>query len=76
MLVFVLVYITLCTFLVLQSSRRKRERDSCLLCFYCLSDVCYCKCSVPLPHGAVGLSAVCDCDISCSYILTFRSVVT
>ena len=25
---------------------------------------CYCKCPVALPHGAVGLSAVCDCGIS------------
>ena len=24
----------------------------------------YCKCSVALPHGAMGLSAVCDCGIS------------
>ena len=24
----------------------------------------YCKCYVALPHGAVGWSAVCDCDIS------------
>ena len=24
----------------------------------------YCECSVSLPHGAVGLSAVCDCGIS------------
>ena len=25
---------------------------------------CYYKCSVTLPHGAVGWSAVCDCGIS------------
>ena len=25
---------------------------------------CYCKCSVALPHGAVGWSAMCDCGIS------------
>ena len=24
---------------------------------------CYCKCSVALPHDAVGCSAVCDCGI-------------
>ena len=30
---------------------------------------CYCKCSVALPHGAVDLSAVCDCGISGSYSL-------
>ena len=26
-------------------------------------------CCVALPHGATGLSAVCDCGISCSYSL-------
>ena len=31
---------------------------------------CYCKCSVTLPHGALGLSAVCDCGISL-IILTY-----
>ena len=31
----------------------------------------YCKCFVALPHCAVGWSAVCGCDISCSYSLTF-----
>ena len=25
---------------------------------------CCCKCSVTLPHGAAGWSAVCDCGIS------------
>ena len=31
---------------------------------------CNYKCSVPLPRGAVGRSAVCDCGISCLYSLT------
>ena len=30
---------------------------------------CYYKCSVALPRGALGWSAVCDCGISCSYLL-------
>ena len=25
---------------------------------------CYCNCHVALPHGAMGLSAVCECGIS------------
>ena len=29
-----------------------------------LQKYCYYKCSVALPHGAVGLSAMCDCGIS------------
>ena len=33
-----------------------------------------CECSSPIPHGAVVWSAVCDCGISCSYSLTFRSI--
>ena len=32
---------------------------------------CYYKCSVAVPHGAVGWSAVCDCGISWSYTFTF-----
>ena len=32
---------------------------------------CGCYCSVPLPHGAMGWSVVCDNDISCSYSHTF-----
>ena len=32
---------------------------------------CYCECSVTLPHGAVGWSAVCDCGVYWSYSLTF-----
>ena len=31
----------------------------------------YSKCSVALPHGALGWSAVCDCGISWLYSLTF-----
>ena len=31
---------------------------------YCLPGDCDCYCSVALPRGAVGLSAVCNCGIS------------
>ena len=31
--------------------------------FIILRMSCYCKCSVTLPHGAVGWSLVCDCGI-------------
>ena len=42
--------------------KRKREVVALLLLSYgCLV---YCKCSVTLPHGAMGWSAVCDCGIS------------
>ena len=30
---------------------------------------CSCNCSLPLPHGAMVWSAVCDCGISWSYSL-------
>ena len=31
---------------------------------------CFCCRTLPLPRGAVGWSAVCDCDNACSYSLT------
>ena len=37
--------------------KRKRKLDDLLL-------LSYYKCSVTLPHGAVGWSTVCDCGIS------------
>ena len=65
-LVFVMHYSHEVSFLVLQSSWR--ERESWLLDFNCLP--CGCQCSVALPRGAMGWSAVCVCGISCSYSLT------
>ena len=38
---------------------RKKERVGCLA-YIVLWMSCYCKCSVTLPRGAVGWSAVCD----------------
>ena len=35
-----------------------------LVAFIVLRMSCYCKCSVALPGGAMGWSAVCDCGIS------------
>ena len=57
--------------LVLQSSQWGRE--SWLLCF-----VCYLvsrDCCVALPRNARGLSAVCDCGISWSHSLFFKSLL-
>ena len=31
-------------------------------------------CCVSLPHGATGLSAVCDCGISCIIIRTYSTI--
>ena len=41
----------------------ERERAGCfdLIVFRMF---CYCKCSVTLPHGAVGWSVVCECGLS------------
>ena len=39
-------------------------RKTELITFIVLWMSCYCKCSVALPHSAVGWSAECDCDIS------------
>ena len=33
-------------------------------------------CCVGLPHDATGLSAVCDCGISCSYSLTVLDILS
>ena len=54
-----------------QSSRRGRE--SWLLYFYFLLAVLRQLLFLPLPHGAVAWSAVCDCGISWSYSLTFSA---
>ena len=59
------------SFLVLHLAEKERA-DCFALIVFLLS--CCCKCSVALPHGAVGRSAVCDCGFSiCGslVILTF-----
>ena len=38
----------------------EEERASCFA-FIVLRMSCYCECSVALPPGAVGWSALCDC---------------
>ena len=42
---------------------RERERALCIWFAFCFSDVLL-LCSVSIPHGAVGWSAVCNCGIS------------
>ena len=44
-------------------SLEEEEKAGCFA-FKVLQVSCYCKCSVALPHGTVGWSAVCDCGIS------------
>ena len=58
--------------LVLQSSRCGRE--SWLLYFNCLPVVWRLVCSVALPRGAMGRSAVCGRGISLIYSLTFDCI--
>ena len=43
--------------------KRKKKLVTLLLLSYRYM-FCYYKCSVALPHGAVGWSAVCDCGMS------------
>ena len=59
MFVFVLLGITLCPFWFAIIFKRKRGA----LCFAVIF-LHMCKCSVALPCGAVGWSAVCDWGIS------------
>ena len=48
----------------------KEERAGCFTLIVFLMS-CDCLCSLTLPHGAVGWSAVCECGISLSYLLHF-----
>ena len=58
---YVLLYV-LSSFVIILT--RERELVALLLLsFRCLFTL-YCKCSVALPHGAVGWSAVCDYGIT------------
>ena len=62
-LVLVLLYSTLCpsSFAIILMGKRKRVICFTLTVFLIACDS---QCSVALPHGAVGWSAVCDCGIS------------
>ena len=57
------ISLQLINYLVLQSSLRWSER-ACCFAFIVFCMYCYCKCSVVLPHGAMGWSAMCDCGDS------------
>ena len=56
------------SFLVLQSSRE--ERADCFTFIVLMPRDCYC--SLSLPHGAMGLSAVCDRGINGHTHLLFK----
>ena len=62
MLVFVLVFVTLCPFYVC-NNLNEEERAGCLA-FIDFHMPCYCKCLVALPDSALSWSALCDCDLS------------
>ena len=53
----------LCVFSSFAIILKKKERTGCFV-FIVLQMSCYSNCSVALPHGAVGKSAVHDCGIS------------
>ena len=42
----------------------EEEEETGCFAFIALQISCYCKCSVAIPHGAVGWSALCDLGIS------------
>ena len=66
MFVFVLLCITLRQFYFFQIICNHLEEEQKAGCFavIVLQMFFYYNCSVTLPYGAVGLSAVCDCVIS------------
>ena len=62
MFVVVLLYITLCPFYFC-NHLEEEEKAGCFAIFV-LQMYCYYKCSVTLPQGVVGLSAVSDCGFA------------
>ena len=49
-----------------------RKRELVAKFFFVFRMSCYCKCSVALPDGAVGRSAVCECGFFWSYMRFLR----
>ena len=74
MLVFVLVCITLCSFLFCNHLDDKVKAGCFAFIVFWMS--CYCKCPVALPHSAKDGSAVCDCGISRTYLLFIFKIST
>ena len=62
MFVFALLSVALCPFLF--CNHIEEEEKAGRFAIFVLQMYCCHKCSVALPHGAVGWSAVCDCGIS------------
>ena len=60
--VFVLLCITLCPFYF--CNHLEEEKRTGCFAIIVLQMYYYCKCSVALPQGALGWSAVCNCGIS------------
>ena len=57
------VCLCFCYALLYVHSIEEEEKAGCFAITF-LKMYCYYKCSVALPHGAVGWSAVCDCCVS------------
>ena len=56
-------YALLCVHSSFAINLEEEEKAGCFAIIV-LQMYCYYKCYVALPHGTVGWSAVCDCDIS------------
>ena len=56
-------FVLFCLALLCVLSSFEEERTGCFA-FIVLPMSCYCKCSVTIPHSAVGWSAMCYCGIS------------
>ena len=56
MFIFILLCITLCPFKF--CNHLEEEEKACCFAIIVLQMYCYCKCSVVLPQGVVGWSAV------------------
>ena len=64
-------FVMLCFKIYVHSYHLEEEEKAICFAFIVLQMYCYRKCSVALPHGAMGWLAVCDCGISGSYSLAF-----
>ena len=66
---FVYFCITVCPFKVCNHLEEEEKASCCAIIV--LQMYCYYKCSVALPRGVMGWSAVCDCGIYFLIILTY-----
>ena len=61
---------------ILVSNHIEEEGKAGCFAIIVLQMYCYCNCSVALPHGTVGWSAVCDCGFFLIILTYFSKLVS